>query len=398
MAKSKSEHLNPITQAVMKVADLKINDANPRYITEDAFDKLKSSVEGFQKMQRWTPIVVDRDNVVQSGNQRVRALREIGQEEVRVIVMDDDATDEDKRQFLVKANINAGQFDTDILSQDYEAEELGEWGLDLVFSEEENHVAEDIYDVDEEVETRFKFGTVAQIGEHRLVCGDSTSKESYELLMQGRIANMVHTDPPYNVAYGESKNPRHKIRSIENDKLNDDDWEQFCRGFISHLEAWSDGDVYMWGASGPEGMKMRLWLVEMGCHWSATIIWKKDQLVLSPAKYQRIYEPCFYGWFDKSSFRADRKQTEHWEFPRPKRSKEHPTMKPIELCAEAIKNSSNKGDVVLDPFLGSGSTMVAAHEMERVCYGLELDPKYCQVIVNRMLALDPTLKVTYLHG
>jgi len=391
MAKTDS----PIITATVKVADLVINDRNPRYITEDAFGKLKQSVDEFRVMQNWQPIVVDADNVVYSGNQRLRALREIGQEEVAVIVMDPETSEEDKREFLVKANVSAGLFDTDILSQDYEAEELGEWGLDLVFSEEENHAGEDIYDVDEEVETKFKFGTVAQIGPHRVVCGDATEKASYEKLMQGRIADMVHCDPPYNVAYGESKNPRHKIRSIENDKLNDADWETFCRSFMRHLDAWSEGDVYMWGGSGPEGMKMRLWICEEGCHWSATIIWKKDQLVLSPAKYQRIYEPCFYGWFNKSSFRADRKQTEHWEFARPKRSKEHPTMKPIELCAEAIKNSSEKQALVLDPFLGSGSTMVAAHEMERVCYGLELSPQYCQVIVNRMLALDPTLKVTY---
>jgi DNA modification methylase len=154
------------------------------------------------------------------------------------------------------------------------------------------------------------------------------------------------------------------------------------------------GDIYMWGASGPDGMRMRLWLVEAGAHWSSTIIWKKDSLVLSPSNYQRMYEPAFYGWFKKSSFRADRKQVELWEIPRPKVSKEHPTMKPIELCATAITNSSKPSDLVLDFFLGSGSTMVAAHQIGRTCYGLELDPKYCQVIVNRLQKLDPTIKVT----
>lgn len=205
---------------------------------------------------------------------------------------------------------------------------------------------------------------------------------------------MIHTDPPYNVAYGENKHhPSWKIRKIENDKLSADKWEEFCKAVFSIFKLYNKGDIYMWGASGPEGMKMRLWLIELGCHWSATIIWKKDQLVLSPAKYQRLYEPCFYGWFDKSTFRADRKEVEVWEIDRPKKSKEHPTMKPIELCAKAINNSSKPRDIVLDLFLGSGSTMVASHQLNRKCYGMEIDPKYCQVIVDRMKKFDADIVI-----
>lgn len=139
----------------------------------------------------------------------------------------------------------------------------------------------------------------------------------------------------------------------------------------------------MWGASGPEGMKQRLWLTELGCNWSATIIWVKDRLVLSPAKYQRMYEPCFYGWFNKSSFNNDRTQTEVWECEKPQSSKEHPTMKPIKLCQMAIINSSVPGDIVLDLFGGSGSTLIASHELNRACYIMELDPVYCQIILDR---------------
>jgi DNA modification methylase len=149
----------------------------------------------------------------------------------------------------------------------------------------------------------------------------------------------------------------------------------------------------MWGAPGPEGMRMRLWLIEMGCHWSATIIWKKDRLVLSPANYQRLYEPCFYGWFGKSSWDGGRKQVEVWELKRPSNSKLHPTMKPIEVCDQAIVNSSKQKDIVMDLFLGSGSTMVAAHQLNRKCYGMEIDPKYCQVIIDRMHKLDPKLPI-----
>ena len=150
----------------------------------------------------------------------------------------------------------------------------------------------------------------------------------------------------------------------------------------------SEGDLYVWGASGPDGMRQRLTLIDGGAHWSATIIWKKQQLVLSPAKYQRIYEPCFYGWPAdyRSSFAGDRKQVELWEFDRPRDSKLHPTMKPIPLCAHAISNSSKPGDIVLDLFGGSGSTLIAADQLGRACYMMELEPRYCDVIVKRFLA------------
>lgn len=139
----------------------------------------------------------------------------------------------------------------------------------------------------------------------------------------------------------------------------------------------------MWGAPGPEGMRMRLWLTEMGCHWSATIIWKKDRLVLTPANYQRMYEPCFYGWFNKSTYDGGRKEVEVWEMKRPSNSKLHPTMKPIELCTRAIVNSSRERDIVLDTFLGSGSTLIASEKTGRICYGCELDCRYVDVIVQR---------------
>jgi len=139
----------------------------------------------------------------------------------------------------------------------------------------------------------------------------------------------------------------------------------------------------MWGASGPEGMKARLWLVEAGCHWSATIVWKKQQLVLSPANYQRMHEPCFYGWFNKSSFQADRKQTEVWEIDRPLRSDLHPTQKPVELALRAVGNSSKSSALILDPFLGSGTTLIACEKRGRRAFGLEIDPHYCDVIRKR---------------
>lgn len=242
----------------------------------------------------------------------------------------------------------------------------------------------DIDDALEDIETpKTCPGDIYQLGQHKLMCGDSTIKEDIQKLLQGKNPNMVFTDPPYNINYGSSKDhPSWKIRKILNDSMDQDEWVQFNKKIIETLKLCT-GDIYIWGASGPDGMIQRLLLHEEGAHWSATIIWKKDQLVLSPSQYQRIYEPCFYGWFNKSSFRADRKQVEVWEFPRPKKSELHPTMKPIELCAYAIQNSSKIEDIVLDLFGGSGSTLIAAEQTERKCYMMELDPKYCDVIIKR---------------
>jgi len=245
-----------------------------------------------------------------------------------------------------------------------------------------------------------KPGDIYQLGEHRLMCGDATKMSDMEMLMDlmcgdatkmsdmemlmdGDIADMIFTDPPYNVDYGSSKNPRHKIRRIKNDAQSKEDWGKFCRDFIRNMKSVSRGDAYVWGASAPDGMLMRLILVEEGYHWSSTIIWKKQQLVLSPANYQRMYEPMFYGWHDKSSYHGGRNQTEVWEIDRPLNSKLHPTMKPVAISNRAIENSSVKGDIVLDIFGGSRSTMISCERLDRRCYMMEIEPIYCDVIIKR---------------
>lgn len=226
-------------------------------------------------------------------------------------------------------------------------------------------------------------GDIWLLGKHRLLCGDAVNEADVQRLMDCQTADMIFTDPPYNVNYGQANCGRHRNRKIINDNLSNEDWEMFCKKLFENFKKYNKGDIYMWGASCPNGMKMRLWLVEIGCHWSATIIWSKQHFVLGPAKYQRMYEPCFYGWFDKSSFVGDRKQTDVWNFNRPIVSDLHPTMKPVDLCAYAIKNSSLPGQIVLDLFLGSGSTLIACEQVDRICYGMELDPAYCDVIVRR---------------
>lgn len=370
------------TSEKRKINELIPADYNPRNLTDKQAKDLNESLTRFNLAD---PIVINKDNKVIGGHQRLKILTKKGIDEADVRVPDRQLSEKEEKELNLRLNKNLGEWDYDLLAE-FDMEMLADIGfdskeLDNIFPIEPDEKDDEVPDVPEEAKT--KLGDIYILGNHRLMCGDSTNVDDVERLMDGKKAQMIHTDPPYNVDYGVSKNPRHKIRTIENDKQSPKEWEDFCKSLFSIFKIYNEGDIYMWGASGGEGMRMRLWLIESGCHWSATIIWKKQQLVLSPAKYQRMYEPCFYGWFDKSSFGADRKQTEVWEIDRPLNSKLHPTMKPIELCEKPIMNSSKWNDIILDLFLGSGSTLIACEKTNRICYGMELDPKYCDVIVKR---------------
>jgi DNA modification methylase len=384
----------------MPIADLHPADYNPRKNLKpgDAeYEKLKRSIQTFGNVE---PIVWNqRTATVVGGHQRLKVLAELGETVVECVVVDLDAADE--KALNVALNKISGDWDLPLLKDliddlkqdgafDVTLTGFDKYELYQLFPEAIDGVRDDGFDPDKETDFTVppftERGDVWTLGPHRLVCGDSLKADEVAVLMNGVKANMVFTDPPYNVDYGANKmNVRWKIRKIEGDHQTKDEWDVFCREMTQRLLENCEGDLYVWGASGPDGMRQRLTLIELGAHWSATIIWKKQQLVLSPAKYQRIYEPCFYGWPDgvRSSYVGDRKQVELWEFERPRDSKLHPTMKPIPLCANAIANSSSKGDIVLDLFGGSGSTLIAADQTGRVCYMMELLPKYCDVIVKR---------------
>lgn len=367
------------------IDDLKPAEYNPRKSSEKQNIDLKASIERFGIKD---PIIVNsnpnRKNIIIGGHFRQRVAKQLGYKDVPVVYVDIEDINKEK-ELNLRLNRNLGDFDLALLSE-FSEDMLKDVGFDS--TELDKIFASLSMDKDDEVPETPEIpkavrGDIYQLGRHRVMCGDSTLVDDVEKLMDGNKSKMIHTDPPYNVDYGSSKNPRHKIRSIENDSMNTQAWEEFCKALYANFKLFNDGDIYMWGASSPEGMRMRLWLIEIGCHWSATIIWKKQQLVLSPAKYQRMYEPCFYGWFDKSTFCADRKEIEVWEINRPLNSKLHPTMKPVELCEKAIKNSSNWDDIVMDLFLGSGSTLIACEKTNRICYGMEIDPKYVDVIIKR---------------
>lgn len=375
-----------ISIVYVPIGDLKPAEYNPRKADEKQHSNLKASIERFGLKD---PIIVNsasnRKNVIIGGHFRVRVAQDLGIKDVPVVYVNIPDLEREK-ELNVRLNRNTGDFDFDLLAN-FDQDMLKDIGfdskeLDKIFQLTNDEKEDDVPETPENPKS--KRGDIYQLGRHRVMCGDSLSVDDVDKLMGGGRSKMIHTDPPYNVDYGANKkHPSWKIRKIENDKQSPEEWEEFCKSLYSMFKIYNTGDIYMWGASGPEGMRMRLWLVDMGAHWSATIIWKKQQLVLSPAKYQRMYEPCFYGWFDKSSFGGDRKQVEVWDLDRPLNSKLHPTMKPVEVCERAILNSSQWDDIVLDLFLGSGSTLIACEKTNRICYGMELEPKYVDVICKR---------------
>ena len=230
-----------------------------------------------------------------------------------------------------------------------------------------------------------KRGDLWTLGDHRLLCGDAACPDDVKRLMAGKKARMCFTDPPWNVAIGKDSNPRHRQREgLVNDDLDDGTFAEILSGFAKTMKSAVSGDVYCVLGASQWPMLDRCLRAE-GYHWSATVIWVKDVFVLGRSKYHRRYEPIWYGWHTagKSSFVADRSQDDVWEIPRPKRSDQHPTMKPVELVARAISNSSRSGDIILDPFVGSGTAVIACEQLARGCRAMEIDPKYCDVTIRR---------------
>lgn len=371
-----------------------MNPNNPRIIKDDKFHKLVKSIQEFPKMLEIRPIVVNQDMIVLGGNMRLKACKEAGLKEVP-IVMADDLTEEEQRQFIIKDNVGFGEWDWEMLANEWDSDQLEEWGLDIPEFDvkEEPTAEEDDYEMPDEVQTDIVLGDLFEIGEHRLLCGDSTDSEQVAKLMNGEKADMVFTDPPYNVDYGNIKHPKFKQRSIENDNMSGQEFKDFCQGFVSNIVLFCDGIVYCWAGPGKDG-RIMFTVLDENLHNSTMIVWNKDQFILGRGKYQNKHEVCWFGWNKSgSSFTDDRTLTNVWDFERPKKSELHPTMKPIQIVENGLNHSSKIGDKVLDLFGGSGSTMVGCHQLKRKGYLMELDPKYCQVIVDRMRKLDPSLVI-----
>jgi site-specific DNA-methyltransferase (adenine-specific) len=379
------------TQKV-KISEVKANPNNPRLIKDDKFKKLVKSIQEFPEMLSLRPIVVNADMIVLGGNMRLKACKEAGMKEVDIIKADD-LTEQQQKQFIIKDNVGFGEWDWEDLANNWDAEQLTDWGLDIPDFKHEEEAEEDDYEIPEHLKTDIVLGDIFEIGPHRLICGDSTQTDTFAKLFENQLADLVVTDPPYNVAYeGKTKD----ALTIANDSMSDDSFYQFLYDFYTALGSYTKagGAWYVWHADS-EGANFRSAMKNAGIMVKQCLIWVKNSMVMGRQDYQWRHEPCLYGWKEGAAhgWYSDRKQTTILEFDRPSRNAEHPTMKPIPLIAYQIGNSSKQGDIVADAFGGSGTTMVAAHQLSRKAYLVEFDPKYCQVIVDRMIKLDPSLEV-----
>ena len=382
---------------MIKCSDLKKNPNNPRLIKDDKFQKLVKSIENFPKMMELRPIIINDQNIVLGGNMRLAALKELGYKEIpdEWVKQAKDLTQEQQNEFIVKDNVSFGAWDWDILANEWDSEQLVDWGLDLpdFNTDEILEAQDDDFESPEITHPITVLGDINEIGEHRLLCGDSTINDSYVKLMGSEKYDMILTDPPYNVNYiGKTKD----ALQIENDKMSDENFKLFLyEHFVSIGLSSKAGAVYYIFQPDKQIHNFINAFVNAGNKYSGLLIWNKDSMVMSRGDYHAKHETVTYGWKEGAAhgWFTDRKQVSVLDFARPKRNEEHPTMKPIQLLSYLITNSSKSGDLIGDGFLGSGSTMVASHQLKRKCYGMELDPKYCDVIVKRMLTLDPSISV-----
>ena len=371
-----------------KIDEIKPYENNPRK-NDDAVEAVANSIKEFGFK---VPIVIGKDGIIVCGHTRYKASMKLGLEKVPCVIADD-LSDEQIKAFRLADNKVAekAEWDFDLLGDELDDIlniDMEAFGFDFEIEEEEQEVQEDDYEAELPEEPKAKYGDIYKLGNHRLMCGDSTKEEDVAKLMNGVKADMVFTDPPWNVNYGAgTESMPYKTRSILNDSMTTEDFKKFMLSAFENMNQFSkEGCMTYVVMSAQEWGNLMLVLNEAGYHWSSTIIWKKNNFVLSRKDYHTQYEPIYYGWKDGAPRLhplEDKTQSDVWDIDRPCVSAEHPTMKPVELVARAITNSSNPSDIVLDLFGGSGTTLIASEQTDRQCMMMELDPKYCQVIINR---------------
>jgi DNA modification methylase len=385
----------------MKLSLIKSNPNNPRIIKDEKFKKLVQSIKDFPEMIEKRPMVcvtdIDGSIYPLGGNMRLKALQELKYKEIpdTWVVMADDWTEEKRREFVIKDNVGFGEWDWDDLANNWDVEELENWGLDIPdFAVKELEAEEDDYELPDEIKTDIVIGDLFEIGEHRLLCGDSTDSDAVAKLMNGNKADMVFTDPPYkieteggckgNIGQGLRKQGK-DIEFISNFEPSE---------FLQVLPLiFEKNKLNAYIFCNKELLPDYLvWARDSGYSFNV-LIWKKPNAIPIGDSHRPDIE--YLLLFRKSAIWNNGLKYVNYsrclEFGR--ETGLHPTMKPIELISNEMQISSNKGSLIFDFFLGSGSTMVASHQLNRKCYGIELDPKYCQVIIDRMLKLDPSLEV-----
>ena len=361
---------------------------NPRQLTKDQHSQLKDSIKRFGLVD---PLIInknkDRENILVGGHQRLRIAKELGIKTIPCVEVDLPLDQE--KELNIRLNKNVGEWDYDSLANYFDASELTDWGFtddELQFYEEEPEKGliddDEIPEVEESIT---KQGDLWILGDHRLYCGDATKKEDVDLLMDGQKADMVFTDPPYGVNYegGHFHSGDVKIKRKRKKLLNDDNAEIYDK-FLSAIIPFVDGAIYTWFAD-LKGYDVYNAIINNNCEIHALIIWHKTNATYSAmnAQYKQRHEPCLYFKPKGKTLKWCGKSTENtiWELKTDGKNKLHPTQKPIELAIKAISN--HKANNILDVFLGSGSTLIACEKTNRKCYGMEIDPHYCDVIVKR---------------
>jgi DNA modification methylase len=378
----------------LRIDDLIPASYNPRKKLkpgDSEFEKIKNSIKEFGYVD---PVIVNKDRTVIGGHQRISVLKTLGFEEIDCVVIDIDKTKE--KALNVALNKVSGFWDENLLADllkdleglDYDLKFTGfdPPEIDELFTKlHDKDVKDDDYDVTKALEEAafVNSGEIWQLGRHRIMCGDATKPEDVSKLMDGKTANLLVTDPPYNISYEGSNGLK-----IENDSMQDKDFYEFLlsafKNMAAHLEP--GGSAYVFHAD-TEGLNFRKAFIEAGFHLSGVCIWAKNTFTLGRSPYQWGHEPVIYGWTKGGKHRwySDRSQSTIWNYDKPKKNDIHCTMKPIPLLCYPIKNSSQVNGIVLDTFCGSGSTIIACEQTDRVGYGMELDPKYASVIVRRYI-------------
>ena len=368
---------------LVKISEVKLNPNNPRQIKDDKFKNLIKSIKDFPEMLNIRPIVVNEDMVILGGNMRFRACKEAGLKEVPVIVANN-LTEDQQREFLIKDNVSGGEWDWDLLANEWEVEQLEEWGLDIPvdFKAEELEAEEDDYEMPSEINTDIVIGDLFEIGEHRLLCGDSTDSDQVAKLMNGQKADMVFTDPPYGIKVvgknGKVGGDNLAKNGVYSEIIGDETTDT-AKDFYYTCQALGFENYIIWG-----GNYFTDFLEPKPC-W---IIWDKRGDMNS-----NNFADGEMAWTSFDSPVRIKKQIWSGMIKEGESGKRvHPTQKPIQLCADLIQDYT-KGQNVFDGFGGSGSTMVASHQIKKKCFMIEMSPDYCQVIIERMLKLDPSLVI-----
>lgn len=381
-----------------KVKDLTFYEFNPRNLSKNQAKQLQASIDKFDLVE--IP-AIDRDgkNTIVAGHQRVGILLALGrgEEEIDVRVPNRKLTESEFKEYNVRSNKNTGDWDWDMLANHFDNDDL----LNIGFTDKElgisNDTSDDGFDPSTKMIIDVKAGDVIEIGRHKLICGDCTDKDNVSKLLGAKTVDQLLTDPPYGVDYSKKNEFLNKFDKGNRDQTpiqNDDikDYREFFGMFLKPIPFAIKNTMYCF-ISSQEYASLDLAMSDAGITRGIDLVWVKNNHVLGRRDYNAKHENIFYGWKGGHKFYGSSSNTTVLEYDRPLKSDLHPTMKPIPLLSQLIHDGSTEDALVYDPFLGSGSTMVACHEASRICYGFEIDPQYCQTIILRMRKQYPTISI-----